>query len=128
MSVEQARDILLQEGLFALYEQKAFGISIEEVFSHILDILSDDILDKIVGYYLRLERMTFLVDPNDPNSQRCFVSDVYYRSQAKVLIPTVIPGFLKIGNTKTPHTHSWANYIGFTQTFEYCTICDEKKK
>jgi hypothetical protein len=25
-------------------------------------------------------------------------------------------------------SHTWKRYEGFTETFEYCTICDEKRK
>lgn len=131
MNIQQAKDTLLCEGLFVLNEKKNLGIPIEDVFSTVLNILTGDELDTVVNFYLGLERETFLVDPNDPNSQRLYVSDHYHRCQAKLLIPKQIPHFLTFGNINLnahAHQHSWANYVGFTETFEYCTVCDEKKR
>lgn len=26
------------------------------------------------------------------------------------------------------HTHQWQSYVGFTESYKYCSICDEKSK
>jgi len=127
MTLEQGKDILLNEGLSALNEKKSFGTSIVVIFIHILDCLVGDELDNVVFRYLGLQRETFLVNPNDPNSQELYVSDRYYADRAKLLVPTQIPYFLRFGSPNFGHVHSWTNYVGFTETYEYCTTCDEKK-
>lgn len=126
MNLRDATNILTdtaynsQEAFDILEYNMPAGVCIEEVLEQVIYYADSEDLDTISKLHFGLIRTggTFMVGSNmgasDPESDECF--------RARLL-----DHIGKASKKSTAHIHSWKHYEGFTQVYDYCTGCDEKK-
>ena len=115
MTIEEATDILKNVNWeeFIQYHTP-IGMEPKEILSEVLQWAQGYDLEQIVKGHLGLEREMF----GDSFINTWFESDIDLRNRALELLN---------GISKKSCQHNFTTYYGFTTTYEYCTICDEKK-
>jgi len=125
MNRDDATQLLTDESLsskdaFELLEHhKPCGVTIEEVVEAVVEYADADDLDIIGRHHFGLIRaggvaMVNGLGASDPETDACF--------RARIL------SHIGPATKATTHVHSWKLYQGFTETYHYCTGCDEKQK
>jgi hypothetical protein len=125
MTRNDAKNILTNEDLpsdvaLELLEMgRPMGIAIEEIIEKVVEYADADELDIIGRLHFGLIREggTQMVNghgASDPETDACF--------RARIMSHICGPPKPKA------HVHTWKTYQGFTDTYDYCTGCDEKKR
>ena len=119
-------DWLQRDGtLIELNNNRPMGFSINYILIDLATVISCDNLDKL-GKLLGLVRYEVVGT----------VGGVYFVEKDSAFMKRIIDYLNEHTFCYTSCTfisqlkscrHNWANYIGFTQSFEFCTLCDVKK-
>lgn len=125
MTRNDAEAILADESLPAqdiveyLQFHKPVALTVDEIIEEVVQYADSDVLDIIGRKFYGLIRqggvaMVNGMGASDPETDSCFRDRILSR----------------IGGPPKPkaHVHSWKTYQGFTEVYDYCTGCDEKRK
>jgi hypothetical protein len=120
MTKDRAKDILIHAGPEVLDSYRPIGVSLGECIEAALEVSQGEELDLIAEHFgLVRQGGTFMVGSNmgasDPETDVCFRD-------------RIISHFLPATPKTKAHSHSWKFYQGFTDTYEYCETCDEKRR
>jgi hypothetical protein len=119
MTKDRAKDILIHAGPEVLGEYAPAGISLGECIDAALEVSTGHELDKIAEHFSLVRQDEFHLVGTFPVRQT--ETDEQLRNR-------IITYFLGTTPKTTAHSHSWKFYQGFTDTYEYCETCDEKRR
>lgn len=111
------------------------GVDVRSVIKQAIDGSSSDELDKIGGLYGLKRTLTYwLPEPNTIFSDRIadflakeimdyrtrHYGGMFYSGDSEIPIPD--------WDSRAACNHKWKKYVGIMDSFEYCEICDEKRR
>jgi len=133
MSTAEALEALHLYGLAGLERKRPCGITLNEAFHAVVDIAKTDTLDSILEECLGLVRhWSPCVNTTETDEQYRrrsndyfvdFVNGNFIVSPVNYASPVPIAIHANCGCS-----HSWKLYQGLMESYEYCALCDEKKK
>jgi len=134
MTTDQAKQILLDEGLYSLSRKIPAGLTIDEVVRYILQDCSGQDLDIIIGRHYGLTRIQGVIavqgmggtlsEPDDSYRHRAYSCYIGIDDNGRSYTYHKSPVEAK----KKACSHSWKNYQGLMESYDYCINCDEKRR
>jgi hypothetical protein len=121
MTKDRAKDILIHAGPEVLEQYAPVGVSLSECIDAALEVSVGHELDKIAEHFSLVRQDDFHLVGTLPVRQT--ETDEQLRNR-------IFSHFVLIKPKPNPsvHSHSWKLYQGFTDIYEYCETCDEKRR
>lgn len=123
-----AKEVLINYGISVLNDNISAGLGLTDVFHEVLNVAYGPELDQIIETNLHLNRTWGM----DWSGFTIVETDEEYRNRAKMYSieydPMIGSFVARSISTSKACTHSWKSYTGFTEVYEYCSKCDEKKR
>lgn len=131
MTLEDAFSYIADDDLYSLEQNRPIGTDINDILESCTQHGSGPILDSI-GKMVGIGR-EFSVQHIGHAPHVYLEEDVAYRQRllahvTSSIFDVEVDHLVRRSSSKGGHKHEWKLYQGFTETYDYCATCDEKRR